>query len=103
MSDESKAAEHPAPWRWVPRSLAGDPGELVDASGDQVVRVEADEVRFASPVVRELIRLAPEMEQALRGLRDLHGTGGEYATALRERIDSRIALIIAALDAARKA
>ena len=82
MSDK-----HPAPWRWTPIKAEyemigfkkGDeiPGQffLVDARGEDVIfgcDCDADrEFRYVEvddPVVRELIRLAPEMEALLRKL-----------------------------------
>jgi hypothetical protein len=115
---EAVPAEHPAPWRWVPRSLAGDPGELVDARGDQVVRVDGDEVGPASPLARELLRLAPETAGLLRDLEWINDGPGDFCPccqgckpgsrdqADRERAghapDCRLAAILAALDAARE-
>lgn len=76
MSDESKP-EHPAPWRWIEDATKTVQGEvaLVDANGAIVVEAvncngyddgSIAVVSCESPVARELIRLAPEMEALLR-------------------------------------
>jgi hypothetical protein len=54
--------EHPAPWEW-------GIGVLMDASGDRVLFAEGPGhvyVEVPSPLARELIRLAPELEELLR-------------------------------------
>jgi len=80
-------AEHQPPWRWARVWLpymgndAPPPADhpsaeyvLLDASGEPVAEGYAggDDawIEVASPLARELIRLAPEMEALLRGLRD---------------------------------
>lgn len=113
-SDALLKDEHPAPWRWV---LDRRPSEvddqehsldeqraplmLFDAADEQVIDTDGADyawVVVTSPLARELIRLAPEMEQALRyfvGLMgDVRPAHPECAKAIR---------VLAALDAARKA
>ncbi len=103
MSDQGKP-EHPAPWRWVPGSSSRkDPlaaNWLADANGVILVSPDVDEeIEIASPVVSELIRLAPEMEALLRRAVDLLDTlgGGGSPVAIES------AALLAAIDAARKA
>lgn len=77
MSDDNKP-EHPAPWRWAKpdyptEERAANALELLDANDNIVLSSQGDDwswVEVDSPVARELIRLAPEMEALLRELRD---------------------------------
>lgn len=98
-SARQPAAEHPTPWRWDDASG----GWLVDAADAPVVSVafvRSDPPRSVistSPAVRELIRLAPEFEWALRyfvemteGISPIHP---EHAKARQ---------LLTSLDAARK-
>ncbi len=119
-------AKHPPPWRWEPS--ASDPNNtavaswLVDADGQVLVSSNTDEdVALLSPVVRELIRIAPEMEAAIRGvewsvtLPDTAGGSGccpecesraGYGPANPgdpHAEDCSIGTVLAALDAARRA
>lgn len=96
----ARAADHPAPWRWIGSPPAGEVTALVDAAGDELISGSDLPGTFYvdDDGIRELIRLAPEMEQALRyfvGLvGDIRPVHPEVAMAIR---------ILAALDAARKA
>jgi hypothetical protein len=73
-SGDAQPAEHPAPWRWdrPPRPDDDDEGtgprELLDANGNDVMVSYDEWLKFASPLARELIRLAPEMAELLRRL-----------------------------------
>jgi len=86
---------HPAPWVWQRESQADYPMEsyegLADRGGNWIVEGWQEKVWIASPVVRELIRLAPEMERLLR----------EHECA--QFPDREAAALLAELDAARKA
>ncbi len=101
------SADHPGPWTWNWRQDAGQPapypdGWVTDANGPTVLSA----ARPASTLAREMIRLAPEMEQALRDLKDVFDTAkasvarGDWRTTDTER---RVVSLLAALDAARKA
>jgi len=91
MSDESKAAEHPAPWRWDPND------QLLDADGGFVLRGDDDGI-WPSEAARELIRLAPELEQALRFFVEM--TAGMWPLHPKA---AKAHELLATLDAARKA
>jgi len=114
--DVAAKPEHQAPWRWVDSSL--DPHDdlskdfLLDGSGGRILMANKDDaISIESPVARELIRVAPEMEALLRKHRqsgrhvdepgapccpECHGFG-ECAE------DCAWGAILAALEAARKA
>jgi hypothetical protein len=114
MSDK-----HPAPWQWAMTTDSGGirkPWRLEDANGREVISGEFDfddpNVRLASPLAGELIRLAPEMEAALRRLEwisDREETAcyecgvvfHAFEPAPAHETGCSIGTILAALDAAR--
>lgn len=101
--------EHPAPWAWVPWIHGTHPlfaTAMVDAQGGSVLVVNGEFAKIDSPLARELIRLAPEMEELLRG--PLQTEECPWCKALfwkgREcEADCPHAAILAKLDAARSA
>jgi len=109
------ATDHPAPWRWDPsRDSLRDVSVadwLRDGDGKIILAPNTmEEIAIASPIVRELIRLAPEMEALLRdqyvGMSCPHAdmaTKGCLEVGDRNPCweHKRIALVVA-LDAARK-
>ncbi len=83
MSDQYKP-QHPAPWRW-----AADTDDLLDSAGGVLAGGNAV---TPSPLAREMIRLAPEMEALLRELRHTiveeiadRAVRARFETALKER------------------
>jgi hypothetical protein len=102
VASRAGTGEHPAPWRWREYGMAWG---LEDANCADVLTLtnDASWIELASPLAREMIRLAPEMEAALRltlgELRE-YGSGHSPADNKGERA---AATILAALDAARKA
>ncbi len=98
MSDDTKKSEHPAPWRWhapgfAPKSLAAT--ALLDADGMKLLDSDED-FGIASPLARELIRLAPELERSLRDVIDRIG-----GIRPAHPVVAKAILVLAALDAAR--
>jgi len=99
VSDQGKP-EHPAPWRWIGEPPRGELTGLEDANGDALISgSDLPEAFYVdAPGVRELIRLAPDLEDALRyfvGMTDGMSSIHPKAAKARE--------LLAALDAARKA
>lgn len=97
MSDSDKT-EHPAPWRWDFVQLDGT-ATLVDASGESILIDESghDGMKLPAPLARELIRLAPEMADALR---KVMGLIGDIRPA--HPVVAEVTNILSWLDAARK-
>jgi hypothetical protein len=107
--------EHPAPWAYIPFPNSSLPDwALVDATGAHVARPNLGgggvSIALASPLARELIRLAPEMEEALRAVEyggpfdrcPTCGVAGYVGKAPHE-VGCSIGRVLAALDAARAA
>jgi len=105
-------ADHPAPWIWNWRQDPGDAqpqpaGWVTDANGSIVL----SGAEPASPLARELIRLAPQMEALLRNPDLWDGTGhksgcfdpDEPCDNLEPCWKHKLVPVLAALDAARKA
>lgn len=112
MSDQDKP-EHPAPWRWVDEGNLS--WRLEDASGEKVAgATNTGELEMPDLGLRELIRLAPELEQALREsvvrferVMEMWTYEGERLGDMGDRDKARIELVVirrllAALDVARK-
>ncbi len=113
--------EHPAPWEVLPDGSAPEnacfSSGLVDADGERVLGPTNDQnLYFASPYVRELIRLAPELEALLRKMEWIFSADEEadecpscfaqspLSDGRREHGDGcELAALLAKLDAARKA
>lgn len=115
--EPTTAAEHPAPWRLAytagphgPHDILRDEMKLQDANGVPLVwngEWRGDGVGI-SPGVRELIRLAPELEAALRDVLDVldahrAGAGSAAMHARQAETERRVDVILAALGAVRKA
>lgn len=91
--------DHPAPWRWDEGPFSG----VMDANDEVIVcaNIYAG-VDTATPLVRELIRLAPEMEVLLR----LSVDRDDCLTCdglSEHRSDCKLAALVATIDAARAA
>lgn len=114
--------EHPAPWRWVDADYATafdtTPDEklvrLVDANAVPLLApaagISTRWIECPSPLARELIRLAPEMEALLRkrgddgchfGVKCADAVGVDELTPMRPCPSCDRLRVLAALDAAR--
>lgn len=107
----AKPGDHPAPWAWN-----ADDGGLYDSEGGDIIWGVGDrKVAVSSVVVREMLRLAPEMEAMLRSFEwraDTRWIGGccPSCNARRGAVpskptshfsDCKLAALLAAIDAAR--
>lgn len=104
LTGADASREHPAPWQWhgddregwILRDGAKDES---DPAGRLLVWEAQEAMWTAGPGVRELIRLAPELEALLRRAVELLGALGASGSPVA--IES--AALLATLDAARKA
>ncbi|TAL29042.1 MAG: hypothetical protein EPN98_21610 [Phenylobacterium sp.] len=96
---------YPPPWRWT------DEGELVDANGVRLIRSDdAFPVVVASPAVRAVTELSPEMEALLRKHQfsgcDSDGAFGQCPECSGEGKhwkDCDLGILLARIEEARKA
>ncbi len=107
----SHAVKHPPPWRWAVTRDYRDAEvlwRLEDSTGTEVVAKGfcGADIQVASPVVRELIRLAPEMEAMLRSIEWCPSCSGRNRTSPDGTSfhfsECKLAAILSAIDAARK-
>jgi len=78
---------------------------LMDAKERPVLLVNGDFIQVASPLARELLRLAPEMAALIEELEYTSFDGivaCPVCNGARHNLGCRLAAILAALDAARK-
>jgi len=105
---QAQGTEHPAPWRWEPDHR---PAALLDKFGVEIARAlpdrgrafEGPQVFFASPVIRVMTELAPDMADLLRFVAQIEeelSLGDDGPTMARQASAMAIALL-ARIDAAR--